>query len=108
MKPYLHTLTASYYPALPSAPPSITSLYYLPPLDRSRGTHLEAALTITANSTLILAYEFSKCALRYTEYLPDANCGFDIPPAMITVLVGTRRVAVRTTGLLLSLPTPRF
>ena len=109
MKPYVHTLKAVYSPPLPSAPPAITSLYYLPPLDRARGTHLEAALTLPPNSTLIITYEFSKSPLRYTEYPPDANRGFDIPPAVITLpKLGASGVSIRTTSLLLSLPTPDF
>jgi len=47
--------------------------------------------------------------LRYTEYPPDANRGFDIAPAMITIKSGDRKgFSIRTTSLLLSLPTPDF
>ncbi|TGZ84953.1 putative GPI transamidase component Gpi16 [Ascodesmis nigricans] len=133
MKPYLHTLKTTIYPAPPATGDAdlespVTALYYRPAIDRSRGTHLEASLLLPANSTLILTYDFEKAILRYTEYPPDANRGFDIAPAVITVLKhspspqhtlpytisgapiqqGHGRVAIRTTSLLLSLPTPDF
>jgi phosphatidylinositol glycan class T len=119
MKPYLHTLQASLSP-----PPSndtssaIKETYYRPALDRHRGTHLELRLSIPPASKLTLTYDFEKAILRYTEYPPDPNRGFDVAPAVIRVLPGpndkldseTRRrgIYVRTTSLLLPLPTPDF
>ena len=106
MKPYLHTLKTTLSP--PAAPP-LQDLLYRPAIDRARGTHLEAALVIPANSTLTLTYDFDKAVLRYTEYPPDANRGFDIAPAIVTVRgKDGARYSVRTTSLLLSLPTPDF
>ena len=81
---------------------------------------------------MLLTYDFEKAILRYTEYPPDANRGFDIAPAIIGILepepersqgsedslgvgadgvgVGERKVVsyLRTTSLLLYLPTPDF
>jgi phosphatidylinositol glycan class T len=108
MKPYLHTLSTTLSPPLPGFDP-LRDLYYRPVLDRARGTHLEAALSLPPNSTLTLTYDFDKSVLRYTEYPPDANRGFDIAPAMITVTSGDRKgFSIRTTSLLLNLPTPDF
>ncbi|KAI9792492.1 MAG: Subunit of the glycosylphosphatidylinositol transamidase complex-like protein [Piccolia ochrophora] len=124
LKPYLHTLSAS----LSSSPSSsintsttsaddsslIKDIYYRPALDRHRPTHLEILLTVPASSTAILTYAFEKAILRYTEYPPDANRGFDVPPAIIRVFPPPSSeedqgpVYLRTTSLLLPLPTPDF
>lgn len=103
MKLYLHTLKAKIN-GIPSSS-IIHEMYYRPALDRKRGTQLEVRILIPANSTLILTYDFEKAILRYTEYPPDANRGFDIAPAVITI---GDVVAIRTTSLLLPLPTPDF
>lgn len=101
MKLYLHTLTAKING---NSEDVIQEMYYRPALDRKRGTQLEVRIIIPANSTVILTYEFEKAILRYTEYPPDANRGFDIAPAVITI----GDVSIRTTTLLLPLPTPDF
>lgn len=114
MKPYLHTLAVTLVSPSSASPPEklIREVYYRPALDRHRGTQLEVALHVPANSTAVLTYDFEKAILRYTEYPPDANRGFDIAPAVITVLPppgsGKRPFAIRTTSLLLYLPTPDF
>ncbi|KAK2627055.1 hypothetical protein QTJ16_003021 [Diplocarpon rosae] len=101
MKLYLHTLKAK---TNGEDQPVIQEMYYRPALDRKRGTQLEVRISIPANSTVVLTYHFEKAVLRYTEYPPDANRGFDIAPAVITI----GDVAIRTTTLLLPLPTPDF
>lgn len=124
MKLFLHTLKASVLAADDtgsSAEDPIQETYYKPGLDRHRGTHLELTLSIPAHSTVILTYQFQKTLLRYTEYPPDANRGFDIPAAVIRVLSSPlppregdeiisagRGTYIRTTPLLLMLPTPDF
>jgi GPI-anchor transamidase subunit T len=115
MKPYLHTLRSSLN--TPSNITTIQETFYRPALDRHRGTHLELKLTIPPQSTLSLTYDFEKAILRYTEYPPDANRGFDVAPAVIRVLTSSkdtdpetlrRGIYLRTTSLLLPLPTPDF
>ncbi|KAF8850118.1 GPI transamidase-like protein component Gpi16 [Acephala macrosclerotiorum] len=101
MKLYLHTLKAKING---QDEPVIQEMYYRPALDRKRGTQLEVRILIPANSTVVLTYDFEKAILRYTEYPPDANRGFDIAPAVITI----GNVSIRTTSLLLPLPTPDF
>ena len=138
MKPYLHTLTAVLTPLALDLPahrknvdpdPGIQQLHYSPSLDRHRPTHLEILLRLPPNTTAVLAYEFEKAILRYTEYPPDANRGFDVASGIIRVLSprsspaspstaepeGLQRdtlqppdVYIRTPPLLLSLPTPDF
>jgi phosphatidylinositol glycan class T len=103
MKLYLHTLKAKINGV--AAPDDlIKEMYYRPAHDRLRGTQLEIRMQIPADSTVILTYDFEKAILRYTEYPPDANRGFDIPAAVIT----TGNTSIRTTSLLLPLPTPDF
>ncbi|KAF2680906.1 GPI transamidase component GPI16 precursor [Lentithecium fluviatile CBS 122367] len=110
MKPYLHTLRA-HVDSLTENP--VKETYYRPAVDRQRGTHLELRMIIPAASTLILTYDFEKAILRYTEYPPDANRGFDAPPAVIRILspylsTDKKGIYLRTTPLLLPLPTPDF
>jgi GPI-anchor transamidase subunit T len=74
MKPYLHTLKAT----VDARPIPLSTIRYRPAIDRLRGTQLEVQLSIPANTTLSLTWEFDKSILRYTEYPPDANRGFDV------------------------------
>ena len=103
MKPYIHTLK-------PSIPGAIKEIYYRPGLDRKRGSQLELLITIPASQTLELSYDFEKAILRYTEYPPDANRGRDVAPAVIRILNSnkTDSAYIRTTPLMLPLPTPDF
>ncbi|KAF7955522.1 hypothetical protein EAE96_004448 [Botrytis aclada] len=101
MKVYLHTLKADTNGLYEDV---IQEMFYRPALDRKRGTQLEVRMRIPADSTVILTYDFEKAILRYTEYPPDANRGFDVAPAVITI----GNVSIRTTSLLLPLPTPDF
>ena len=90
-------------------------MFYKPSIDRHRGTQFELLLTIPPATTVTLSYSFEKAILRYTEYPPDANRGFNVGPAVLRVLDqpnldgdGKRDIYVRTTSLLLVLPTPDF
>jgi len=94
---------------------NIQDIYYRPAVDRVRGSHLEMLLEVPPASTLTLSYDFEKAILRYTEYPPDANRGFDVASAIIKILPGRGTSAsergatyMRTTTLLLYLPTPDF
>ncbi|GAB7329158.1 hypothetical protein MBLNU13_g00984t1 [Cladosporium sp. NU13] len=107
LKPYMHTLAIQHG--------TIEKMYYTPALDRRRGTHLELVIRVPAMSTVELNYDFEKAILRYTEYPPDANRGFDVAPAVIRVLFHNTAATdaledeyLRTTSLLLPLPTPDF
>ena len=114
LRPYIHTLQVD--------GGKIEKMYYTPLLDRKRGTHLELLIEVPAESEVELTYDFEKAILRYTEYPPDANRGFDIPPAVIRILPSTHTSPsldlvsqsssqgsyLRTTSLLLPLPTPDF
>jgi phosphatidylinositol glycan class T len=111
LRPYIHTLKLS-------GEGRLEEMYYTPLLDRERGTHLELLLEIPPESTVEITYDFEKAILRYTEYPPDANRGFDVPAAIIRVLPWEPEGLnpsffrpeqyLRTTSLLLPLPTPDF
>ncbi|KAI0888089.1 Gpi16 subunit, GPI transamidase component [Annulohypoxylon maeteangense] len=117
MRIYLHTLRAHLDGESGSKKDIIEQIYYRPALDRVRGSQLELRMRIPPASTVFLTYDFEKSILRYTEYPPDANRGFDVAAAIITILPSDSRNApsarqktsnLRTTTLLLSLPTPDF
>jgi phosphatidylinositol glycan class T len=114
MKTYLHTLRVKLNNADKNTPSDeeslIKEIYYRPALDRHRGTQLEVRMLVPAASTVTLSYDFEKAVLRYTEYPPDANRGFDVAPAIIkiTTPAGKPPQYIRTTSLLLPLPTPDF
>lgn len=100
LRPYIHTLEFT-------GGANLASLFYRPAIDRKKGTHLELLIEIPPSTTVEMTYEFEKAGLRYTEYPPDANRGFDVPPAIVRVLDGEGGY-LRTTSLLLTLPTPDF
>ena len=114
MRPYMHTLTAQMKAGSQPDWTVIKDMYYRPAVDRQRGTQLELVMSIPPASTVMLTYSFEKAILRYTEYPPDANRGFNVAPAVIRVLNRTKSdgspkdVYLRTTSLLLPLPTPDF
>lgn len=118
MKMYLHTLSLSIITDtytlkdIPKREHSkyIKSSYYRPGMDRKRPNHMEFTIEIPANLTLTMTYQFDKSLLLYREYPPDANHGFDVDPAVITILDSNEklRYQFRTTSLLLTLPTPDF
>jgi GPI-anchor transamidase subunit T len=113
MKPYLYTLQVQTTPSVFRRSDIIQSIYYRPGLDRKRGTQLELLMSIPPACTVILTYDFEKAILRYTEYPPDANRGFDVAPAVIRLLdshptEGAKPMYLRTPSLLLPLPTPDF
>lgn len=128
MRIYLHTMTARVaghgHPADNGSEQLIQQVYYRPAVDRARGSQLEVRMRVPPATTVFLTYDFEKSILRYTEYPPDANRGFDVAAAVITILdpdhdnhgkeggvSGAHRFAaytLRTTSLLCSLPTPDF
>ena len=114
MRIYVHTLSTYVSKSTTTSIDSSTlsndiikEIYYRPAIDRVRGTQLELLVKIPAHHTVFLTYDFEKSILRYTEYPPDANRGFDVAAAVITTL-SPRVMNLRTTSLLLYLPTPDF
>lgn len=83
------------------------SMYYSPAVDRKRPTHLEFTMEIPAHTTFSFSYQFDKTLLQFAEYPPDANHGFEIESAVVTVL-SPKPYQLRTSTLLLLLSTPDF
>lgn len=120
MKAFVHTLKTEVSPVTSSTNQSayqnqalIKSSHYQPAVDRKRAAHLELSLTVPPESRLTLTYDFEKAVLRYTEYPPDANRGFDVPPAVVRILPApelgrTTSLYLRTTSLLLYAASPDF
>lgn len=103
MRVYLHTLVTE-------GLGKILSRFYRPSIDRVRPTHLEMKIEVAPGGQFTFNYQFDKSLLLYAEYPPDANHGFGIAPAIVKVLdaAGQATYQMRTTSLLLTLPTPDF
>ncbi|KAL0960483.1 hypothetical protein HGRIS_005524 [Hohenbuehelia grisea] len=112
---YLHTLQIK----LDDAPRDdlISNISYIPSILHSRPTTLQALITVPPKATIRLTMDVTKAFLRYTEHPPDAQRGWDLPPAVIVPLVnGTLRgpaqpslgSRIYTPILLVDLATPDF
>ena len=115
LRPFMHTLKAQIIETeFPFNWEVIKDLYYKPAVDRRRGTQIEVVLSIPPASVVMVTYDFEKAILRYTEYPPDANRGFIVAPAVVRILDkvdasgNAKAIYLRTTSLLLALPTPDF
>ncbi|KAG8860853.1 Subunit of the glycosylphosphatidylinositol transamidase complex-like protein [Tulasnella sp. 330] len=73
-------------------------------------TLMETTLRLPPNSTTSVHIAFSKGFIAYTEHPPDAERGWDLPPAVISYKLSDeepdRRIYTR--NLLIDLPTPDF
>lgn len=101
MRLYLHTTKVS-------GEGAIVDTQYTPSIDRQRPSTLELELVIEPHGRFELDYTFDRSLLYLEEYPPDANHGFEIPPALAVVLSSDSRYEVRTSSLLLGLPVPDF
>lgn len=95
---YMHTLRLS-------GDGTIVSVAYVPSRDGSAAA-LELELELGASAQLEFAFE--KSLLRLLEYPPDANHGFEIAPALTTLVGEPEPFYTRTPSLLLPLPVPDF
>jgi len=81
IKPFLHTLKATITDKDGTRYDSnsvIKQVYYRPAIDRKRGTHMELRLTVPPAAVVVMTWDLEKSILRYDEYPPDANRGFDL------------------------------
>ena len=85
----------------------IFNFTYVPAVPHSRPTTFEAMLSLPPRSTVHLTMDVTKAFLRYTEHQPDAQRGWDLPPAVITP-VEPSNSRMYTAGLLVDLATPDF
>jgi len=64
----------------------ISNISYTPPVPHARPTMFQSILAIPPNSTIYLTIDVTKSFLRYTEHPPDAQRGWDLPPAVFVPL----------------------
>lgn len=83
LRVYLHTLKISSGPRQLKA----EHVSYQPGRDRERPHHLELTLILPPAAETIVAYEFERAFLKWTEYPPDANHGFYIGSAVLSALL---------------------
>ena len=82
-------------------------------MPHARPTTFQAILTLPPKSTLRLTMDVTKSFLRYTEHPPDAQRGWDLPPAVFVPLdsangTSGRYQRIYTPSLLVDLATPDF
>ncbi|TRM62045.1 GPI transamidase component PIG-T [Schizophyllum amplum] len=90
----------------------VSDISYIPTIPHSRPTTFQATFTLPASSTTEITFDVTKAFLRYTEHPPDAQRGWDLPPAVLvpldadpSILPPTR---IYTPILLVDLATPDF
>ncbi|XP_041375880.1 GPI transamidase component PIG-T-like [Gigantopelta aegis] len=107
-------------------------IHYIPGKDRSRPYQFELVFRLKANSITKISFEFQRAFLKWTEYPPDANHGFAVNSAVISMMLPTAKnytatpqysailessmtdkserffLRIHTESLLVSLPTPDF
>ena len=90
----------------------VSEISYTPSIPHSRPTTFQSIITLPANSTVHIIIEVTKSFLRYTEHPPDAQRGWDLPPAVLLPLgvAGTNgsRRRFYSSALLVDLATPDF
>ncbi|KND00994.1 GPI-anchor transamidase subunit GPI16 [Spizellomyces punctatus DAOM BR117] len=108
LKLYLHTLKVE--TSVNKSTAVVGDIFFQPAIDRGRPSVLEMQLTLPPNSTTTISIEFDKAFVKYTEHPPDANRGFDIGAAVISLRAdeGEQNTRIYTETLLISLPTPDF
>ena len=93
----------------------ISNLSYIPALPRARPTTFQSVMALPAKGRVELTMEVAKAFLRYTEHPPDAQRGWDLPPAIFILLDQVANSSLDTTNrriyspsLLVDLATPDF
>ena len=62
-------------------------IHYVPGRDRVRSYHLEMSFTLPPRSVTKVSLQFERAFLKWTEYPPDANHGFYINSAVISLVL---------------------
>ena len=77
----------------------VSIISYTPPVPHARPALLQSVLTLPANSTVQLTMDVVKPFLRNTEHPPDAQRGWDLPPAVfIPLTAGQDSASENATG----------
>ncbi|TCD65858.1 Subunit of the glycosylphosphatidylinositol transamidase complex-like protein [Steccherinum ochraceum] len=82
---YLHSLR-TYHNGI-SRDDLVSIVSYTPPVPHLRPTLFQAVLTLPPKGTLHLSMDVMKPFLRYTEHPPDAERGWNLPPAVFVPLI---------------------
>jgi phosphatidylinositol glycan class T len=69
----------------------ISDISYIPPVPHSRPTTLQLTMILPPKSTVMVTVDVVKSFLRYTEHPPDAQRGWDLPPAVLVPLRSSRK-----------------
>ena len=85
----------------------MTNMTYTPSRPHATPALLLATLELPPHETLHLSLRVRKAFLRYTEHPPDAQRGWDLPPAVF-VPFDTPHERIYTPALLVDLATPDF
>lgn len=97
---YLHTMavkhngsidsTSNLYVQTPvddlSADTLLSNLSYIPPVPHAQPATFQVIVTLPAHAHIKLSIDVTKAFLRYTEHPPDAQRGWDLPPAVFIPL----------------------
>ncbi|THH31595.1 hypothetical protein EUX98_g2584 [Antrodiella citrinella] len=75
----------------------VSIVSYTPPVPHLRPTLFQALLTLPPKGTLHLTMDVMKPFLRYTEHPPDAERGWDLPPAVFVPLISGSAEATNDT-----------
>lgn len=67
-------------------------VHYVPGKDRERLYTLELVLYLKAYSVTSVRFQFDRAFLKWTEYPPDANHGFYVNSAVISVKLPTEHL----------------
>ncbi|KAG6889122.1 hypothetical protein C0992_006344 [Termitomyces sp. T32_za158] len=87
---------------------------YIPAVPHARPATFECVLSIPPDATIDLSMDVAKSFLRYTEHPPDAQRGWDLPPAVFTLIEANQtgfsqaHRRLYTSTLLVDLATPDF
>ncbi|KAI0287503.1 GPI transamidase component PIG-T [Multifurca ochricompacta] len=84
-----------------------TNMTYTPSQPHANPALLQATLEVPPLETLHLSLRVRKVFLRYTEHPPDAQRGWDLPPAVFVPVDAPHR-RIYTSALLVDLATPDF
>jgi phosphatidylinositol glycan class T len=107
---YLHTLEARVNGI--KTDDIIFNISYIPPVAHSRPTTFQATLNLPPQEEVRISMDVTKAFLRYTEHPPDAQRGWDLPPAIIAPVRSDSILPLNgriyTSALLVDLATPDF
>ena len=84
-----------------------TNLTYIPSQPHDRPALLQATIELPPHETIHLSLRVRKAFLRYQEHPPDAQRGWDLPPAVLVPVDAPHR-RIYTSALLVDLATPDF